>query len=366
VLPPQVDVYFRRDAIARTSRVKVLFRLILALPHFIALYAIYIAAEVVAVIAWFAALFTARVPTGMYGFLAWVLGYGTRVMAYVGLLTDQWPSFSETPNDAVFVRLAGPLPLNRAAVFFRFVLAFPIAALAGLLGMGVAVAGFFVWLVVLALGRVPQPIFDATAAVVRYQTRYYAYFGLLTARYPHGLFGDPQEPREAAAVEVGAQPVPPTINPPARRLLVTFVVLGSIGFIAYIVVGTVLGVQGAKRQIADDELGRAYASVHITDTSLCVGGSDPLDCLVSTERQNARTMRTFEAQVGNIDFPSDTVGAVAALRQSTDTYIADLDALSQATSLKDFDGIAAGRNVDQAARAVDDDVRQLTFELENH
>src|SRR5207248_6887551 len=101
VLPPQVDVFFRRGALTRTSRVTVLFRLVLAIPHLIALYFLYIAAEAVAFVAWFAALFTTRVPVGMYGFLAWVLGYGTRVMAYLGLLSDQWPTFSGAPDDAV-------------------------------------------------------------------------------------------------------------------------------------------------------------------------------------------------------------------------------------------------------------------------
>ena len=45
-------------------------------------------------------------------------------------------------------------------------------------------AGFFIWLIVLIRGRVPQPVFDGTASVVRYQSRFYAYLTLLTARYP--------------------------------------------------------------------------------------------------------------------------------------------------------------------------------------
>ena len=365
VLPPGVDVYFRRDAIAHTSRVTVAFRLILAIPHLIALYALYVAAEVVGIVAWFAALFTARVPTGIYGFLGWVLGYGSRVMAYLGLLTDRWPGFSETPGDPVFVRLPGPQRLNRAAVFFRFVLAFPVAFLAGVVGMGVAAAGFFSWLVVLILGRVPQPLFDATAAAVRFQTRYYAYLGLLTARYPHGLLGDPQEQRDAPPPDPAAAPLPPVMNRAARRLLVGFVVLGVAGFIAYMALSVVLGVESAQRQIAADDLDNAYRSLHIAQPSNCVGTSDPLGCMQQLERQNASTMLMFEQSVSSIHFPSDTVGAVAALRQATDHYIADLDALSAATSLQDFDGIAAGRDVEGAARAVDDTVQQLRYELEN-
>src|SRR3954447_24445950 len=60
--PPGVDVEYRREAIARTSRLTVAFRVILALPHLLALYAMSYAGIVAAIASWFAALFTGRVP----------------------------------------------------------------------------------------------------------------------------------------------------------------------------------------------------------------------------------------------------------------------------------------------------------------
>ncbi|MFD7579215.1 DUF4389 domain-containing protein [Kitasatospora sp. NPDC059817] len=47
-----------------------------------------------------------------------------------------------------------------------------------------------VWLVVLALGRMPQPLYEATVAVLRYRMRYTAYLTMLSSAYPKGMFGE--------------------------------------------------------------------------------------------------------------------------------------------------------------------------------
>lgn len=76
------------------NRVTVFFRIFMIIPHAIVLYLLGIAAAVVLLIAWFAALFTGSVPAGMHNFLAGVLRWTTRVTAYAHLLTDQYPPFS--------------------------------------------------------------------------------------------------------------------------------------------------------------------------------------------------------------------------------------------------------------------------------
>src|SRR5436190_1364585 len=57
--PPRPQVLFARDTTVKSNRLTVAFRIILAIPHIIVLYALNIALEVVGVISWFAALFTA-------------------------------------------------------------------------------------------------------------------------------------------------------------------------------------------------------------------------------------------------------------------------------------------------------------------
>jgi hypothetical protein len=76
------------------NRLTSLFRGFMVVPHLIVLYFLSIAAAVVLVISWFAALFTANVPAGLHGFLEGFLRWNTRVGAYFLLLTDEYPPFS--------------------------------------------------------------------------------------------------------------------------------------------------------------------------------------------------------------------------------------------------------------------------------
>ena len=79
------------------NRVTVLFRLILVIPQLIALALVGLAALVVLVISWFAALFTTRIPEGCAEFLSGFLRWLARVDAYLYLLTDEYPPFRLAP-----------------------------------------------------------------------------------------------------------------------------------------------------------------------------------------------------------------------------------------------------------------------------
>lgn len=76
------------------NRLTTLFRVIMIIPHYIILYVLQIAAQVVALIGWVAALFTGSVPEGLHSFLSGYLRWSTRYLAYAALLTDQYPPFS--------------------------------------------------------------------------------------------------------------------------------------------------------------------------------------------------------------------------------------------------------------------------------
>jgi hypothetical protein len=67
----------------------------LAIPHIIILIFLTIAVIVVAIIAWFAILFTGAYPKGLFDFVTGVLRWGLRVVSYAILLvTDKYPPFS--------------------------------------------------------------------------------------------------------------------------------------------------------------------------------------------------------------------------------------------------------------------------------
>ncbi|HVX31187.1 MAG TPA: DUF4389 domain-containing protein [Nitrolancea sp.] len=72
-----------------------LVKWLLAIPHYIVLFFLSLAALIVIIIAWFAILITGRYPRGMFDFVVGVARWGLRVAAYAFLLvTDRYPPFS--------------------------------------------------------------------------------------------------------------------------------------------------------------------------------------------------------------------------------------------------------------------------------
>jgi Domain of unknown function (DUF4389) len=176
---------------AGQNRLTVLVRLILAIPHLVVLWVLGIAAEVVLVVGWFAALVLGRLPDGLAGFLAGYLRWLARVQAYLLLLTDVYPPFELGEAAYPAALLVRPGPLNRLAVLLRIVLAVPAYLVVVVLAFGSQTLVLFVaWLIVLVAGRMPRPLHEAIAAALRYLMRFYGYTFLLTATYPGGLFGD--------------------------------------------------------------------------------------------------------------------------------------------------------------------------------
>jgi Domain of unknown function (DUF4389) len=72
-----------------------LVKILLAIPHFIVLVFLNVAAVVMVIVAWFAILFTGRYPRGVFDFVQGVIRWNNRVIGYaVTLVTDQYPPFS--------------------------------------------------------------------------------------------------------------------------------------------------------------------------------------------------------------------------------------------------------------------------------
>jgi hypothetical protein len=213
----RVEMWFAGTA--AQNRLTVAFRLILAIPQFIVLYILFIGFFFVMVIGWFAALFTGRLPEWAHGFLGGVIRWSTRVGAYVFLLTDRYPPFSlddvEYPVRPV---LPGRGPLNRVSVFFRIILAIPALVFSEIVLNGLTFPLlFFMWIAVLIRGSMPPALYDAYAALLRYQTRLASWFSMLTSEYAWGMLGDFVPPPAApTAPPLAASPAPPAqAQPPA-------------------------------------------------------------------------------------------------------------------------------------------------------
>jgi len=71
---------------------------LLAIPHLIVLFFLFLAAIVCAICAWFAILFTGRYPRGLFDFITGVFRWSNRVSGYAFVLvTDEYPPFRLSP-----------------------------------------------------------------------------------------------------------------------------------------------------------------------------------------------------------------------------------------------------------------------------
>jgi Domain of unknown function (DUF4389) len=83
------------DAKRDLNRWLPLVKWLLAIPHYIVLFFLYLAMIVVVIVAWFAILFTGRYPRGIFGFVEGVIRWHNRVVGYAFILvTDRYPPFS--------------------------------------------------------------------------------------------------------------------------------------------------------------------------------------------------------------------------------------------------------------------------------
>jgi hypothetical protein len=84
----------------RYSRAKAFFRIVLAIPVMIVLYAMQIVAQVGALLAWFAIVIVGRQPKGLQDMTVLGTSYQQRATAYFFLVTERWPSFTDEPPPA--------------------------------------------------------------------------------------------------------------------------------------------------------------------------------------------------------------------------------------------------------------------------
>jgi hypothetical protein len=90
--------YSYPDAARDLSRWLPLVKWLLAVPHYVVLFLLDIAAVVTVIVVWFAILFTGRYPRSMFDFVEGVIRWHNRVIGYaVTLVTDEYPPFRLKP-----------------------------------------------------------------------------------------------------------------------------------------------------------------------------------------------------------------------------------------------------------------------------
>jgi hypothetical protein len=185
--PPEHPVHLVGDAHdLRRSRLTVFFRVLLALPHLVWLVLWSIAAIVVAIINWFATLFTGQPPRALHAFLSHFVRYQLHVAAYLYLAANPFPAFDGSegryPLDLVLPARARQ---NRWVTGFRIVLAIPAIVVNSALGWVLLICAVYTWFVALVRGSAPWGLRNLMAYGLRYAAQVNAYVYLITDAYPH-------------------------------------------------------------------------------------------------------------------------------------------------------------------------------------
>ena len=185
----------------RRSRLLVLFRFLLALPHLVWLSLWFVAAFLAAVANGVVALVRGRSAAPLHRFLAAYVRYVAHVSAFLFLVANPFPGFVGAPGYPLGIAVDPPAQQRRAITFFRLPLALPAFLVAGALGFVLVVVGFLGWFAALFTGRMPEGLRNLGAIAIRYTAQTNAYGAILTDRYPYA----------SPALRPAEQPEPPSV-----------------------------------------------------------------------------------------------------------------------------------------------------------
>lgn len=232
-----------------------LVKWLLAIPHAVVLFFLWIAFAVLTVVAGFAILFTGRYPRRIFDFNVGVLRWHWRVTYYAssgGIGTDRYPPFSlgPVPGYPAQLDVAYPERLSRGLVLVKWwLLAIPHYIILGVLFGGMVSFGgsdrngsgstnggpglltvlvLVAGVILLFTGRYPRRLFDLIVGFNRWLFRVIAYAALMTDQYPPFRLDQggseptvdpgptpptsgPAATAEPAAVDPDRQPIPATV-----------------------------------------------------------------------------------------------------------------------------------------------------------
>ena len=374
---------------AKQRRWTVLLRAILAIPLAVVVLFVGIAASLCAVLGWFAALVTGRAPEFVRTIVAVYLRRMLRLEAYVFLLTDRFPPISADDAPGYEARLAVPpaTRLNRAAVLFRLILVIPASIAVRVVGLGMYVVAFFMWVVVLITGWLPKPAHEAYQVFIRYELRVIGYFELLVPTYPGEVFGDLVPvpvavppvlvaPGAAGGLDVDAPALAPLPLPPpplpqeqrqpwmlvlglgAKRFLVVTIVLG---------IGALIGLGVLKASIQDHEnlvqVNNQLAS-SLDQFSTTATHCQSVACLEHADAVLSRQFGTFVSALQDSDHAGVSQALVTQVTGAAEKAERVTNTLAQAgPTLSGYRNTAAGLDASRTLDALATAQRQFANAL---
>ena len=131
-------------------------------------------------------VFRQKYPGWWFDWNVALMAFSLRVMAYLALLRDEYPSTED--EQAVHLSIGYPdaqVDLNRWLPLVKWFLAIPHFVVLCVLSVAAVVCVILAWIAILVGGRYPRSLFDFVVGVMRWWVRVAAYAVLLTTdRYP--------------------------------------------------------------------------------------------------------------------------------------------------------------------------------------
>jgi hypothetical protein len=188
---PRYDVTLEVSYPGELNRWLPLVKWLLAIPHFICLFALGVGAFFVIIWAFFAVLFTGRFPRSAFDYLVGVFRWSYRVLVYYHLMVDPYPPFSldDDPSYPVRVHVEYPEHIANWRALVQWILAIPYLIVAGVLYYLTGLLAFIAFFTILFTKHIPRGIYDLMVPGLRWNLRAGAYAYFLTARYPPWVWG---------------------------------------------------------------------------------------------------------------------------------------------------------------------------------
>lgn len=187
------------------SRWLIFVKLLLALPHFIVVYLLFIPLSILTLLAWFAILFTGRYPRAFFDFNTGILRWTANVGSYVFLLRDGYPPFSwEAGEYPLILDIPYPERQSRFRLFIRFFAVIPNQFVLAIVQLGWYLTTFIAWWAILFTGHFPKGLFRFSVGVGRWYFRQSAYLYLLRDEYsPYSVNADARPGNELVSAALG-------------------------------------------------------------------------------------------------------------------------------------------------------------------
>ena len=125
-------------------------------------------------------------PSYVLSFNHGLIELETRLVAYVLLLTDDYPSIERNPNIAVLLPdVDGGKKLNRFMPLVKWILAIPLVIVGLVYALLALITTFVAWIITWSTGTYPRWALDIVLGTIKFWNRVYGYAILLvTDEYP--------------------------------------------------------------------------------------------------------------------------------------------------------------------------------------